>query len=127
VSVRHDLRLPPRTSSVREARQFVIRCMGRARDTVLEQVALLVSELAANAVQHAKSWFTVTVESEGVIRVEVSDDDGSNVSRQLAHPEDPSGRGLNIVATVSDAWGVEHHPDDGKTVWFEVDPSDRAP
>jgi hypothetical protein len=35
-------------------------------------------------------------------------------------PEDPSGRGLKIVEMLSDDWGVDYHPNDGKTVWFVV-------
>ncbi len=97
-------------------------CMGGGRDTVVDRVTLLVSELAANAVQHAQTWFTVSVEATPRIRVEVSDEDGRPVRRQPGAPANTSGRGLNIVARASDGWGVELHPDDGKTVWFEIDP-----
>ena len=123
MSTPQELRLPPVTASVGDARRFVAGCIENVRDSVVDRVILLVSELAANAVQHARSWFTVSVEVTPRIRVEVSDANHSGVRRQPGQPSDPTGRGLNIVALGSDAWGVVHHPNDGKTVWFEVDPT----
>jgi anti-sigma regulatory factor (Ser/Thr protein kinase) len=82
---------------------------------------LLVSELATNAVIHAGSSFEVVLSADGCrLRVEVSDDDGC-----VPAPPEPSldaqgGRGLHIVGELADAWGVEAHQGDGKTVWFEV-------
>ena len=35
-------------------------------------------------------------------------------------PEDPTGRGLQIVNMLSQAWGVEQRATSGKTVWFTV-------
>lgn len=36
----------------------------------------------------------------------------------MAKRVDEGGRGLAIVATLSDDWGVEPHEGDGKHVWF---------
>jgi anti-sigma regulatory factor (Ser/Thr protein kinase) len=84
-------------------------------------VVLLASELATNAVVHARSRFLVVVDRcDDCVRVEVSDDD----TRPLAVPEVDqdsfSGRGLAMVVALADAWGVDHRPQEGKTVWFEV-------
>src|SRR5690349_5147725 len=60
-------------AAVRAARRFVI---DEARPTGLdaELVALLVSELAANAVLHARTPFTVAVDNDdSVVRVAVTD------------------------------------------------------
>jgi hypothetical protein len=35
-------------------------------------------------------------------------------------PEEPSGRGLQIVNMLSQDWGVEQRAAAGKTVWFVV-------
>ena len=35
-------------------------------------------------------------------------------------PEEPTGRGLQIVNMLSERWGVEHASAHGKTVWFTV-------
>jgi hypothetical protein len=44
-------------------------------------------------------------------------------------PNDPSGRGLQIVDMLSDEWGIEPEVPAGKTVWFSLtfDPRDGTP
>jgi anti-sigma regulatory factor (Ser/Thr protein kinase) len=110
---------PPEAQAVRDARSFVVGSPA-ASGVDPDLLAMAVSELASNAVLHARSSFTVS--SEGLpdgVRVEVSD--GSDVVPRPRQPE-PSrvtGRGLMIVAEVSRAWGVRRIPT-GKVVWFEM-------
>jgi len=87
---------------------------------------LLVSELVANSVEHSGAGkgdligLEVRV-ADGRVLVEVSDG-GPGFELPLSptrHPwEAEYGRGLLIVDSVADAWGVAH----GKrsTVWFEL-------
>ena len=35
------------------------------------------------------------------------------------NPTAVTGRGLRLVDSVADRWGVDQHRDEGKTVWFE--------
>ncbi len=110
---------PPDSRSVRAARAFVAEVVD-APDQVREDLALVVSELAANAVLHTTSAFTVTVRSLGdAVRVEVADT--SPVLPQVKDHGDraPTGRGLRIVDQLARARGV-HRTDDGKVVWAEV-------
>lgn len=124
----------PRTSSRRfihdaesvgRARTFVDASVpGRARED-RELLAVLVSELATNAVRHAATDFEVTVvedRASGRIRVGVSDQgEGTPVLHGLRTME-PHGRGLRIVGELSDKWGVEWAVGQGsKTVWFQLD------
>ena len=81
---------------------------------------LVAGELAANAVVHARSRYTVTLrDGNGRVTIEVAD---RNV-RLPAPAEIPltalSGRGLAIVARLSAAWGVRSS-DRGKVVWAEL-------
>lgn len=91
---------------------------GEVSATVRETAMLLVSELAANAVLHARSWFTVAAELSGrCLKVEVED-----ASRQLPvvlHPtaSSISGRGMFMVEALSSRWGAEPTRG-GKRVWF---------
>lgn len=54
------------------------------------------------------------------LRVEVSDPRGERqpVSRE-ATCEDRFGRGLTLVGTLADDWGVHPRPGVGKTVWAQ--------
>ncbi len=84
-------------------------------------IPLLVSELATNAVLHARSDFEVTViRLPKRMRVEVLDQNTRLPSFAVAPPDAHSGRGLLILQRLAGTWGVESHSDKGKTIWFEV-------
>jgi anti-sigma regulatory factor (Ser/Thr protein kinase) len=82
------------------------------------RLTLLVSELATNALQHGRTAFTVGLERlDNAIKVEVSDTGPGVPTITAASLDRPGGRGLRIVETLSDSWGVTPRPT-GKTVWF---------
>jgi anti-sigma regulatory factor (Ser/Thr protein kinase) len=112
---------PAEASSVPTARRFVrTTLLELGLEAAWDAAAMLVSELATNAVLHARTDFTITVERHGdVVRVSVLDR-SSVVPRQRTYGTDSTtGRGMRLVASLALAWGVEQH-DGGKTVWFEV-------
>ena len=116
------IRLAPQPRSVSEARRFVVEQtydLPRALRDVLE---LCVAELAANCVLHTGSSFSVTVIRADGVRIEVTDAGSGSVEPRRASDRDERGRGLHIVETLADAWGVlpaEQPP--GKTVWAQFD------
>ncbi|MDQ0908938.1 anti-sigma regulatory factor (Ser/Thr protein kinase) [Streptomyces canus] len=92
-------------------------------------VALVVAELAANAVLHGRVpghdfGLRVALDTAaGLVRVEVAD--AASVKRPPATvpssvPEGESGRGLLLVDALAVRWGsVPRHPL-GKTVWADI-------
>lgn len=114
-------RFEPRPESVRDARRFVFRTLADT-GTVADDAALLVSELATNAVIHAGSAYTVTVRRDGhVVRVEVADASPASARRCHYSPTSGTGRGLGMVEDLASGWGVEElGSGDGKVVWFEL-------
>ncbi|MYV98848.1 ATP-binding protein [Streptomyces sp. SID3343] len=92
-----------------------------------DSAALVVAELASNAVLHAcvpgrGFALRLTYDSgTGVIRIEVSD----HHPRQPVSVPPPSdadnGRGLILVDAVSDRWGTSVQGDSGKTVFAEIE------
>jgi anti-sigma regulatory factor (Ser/Thr protein kinase) len=111
----------PDPSEVFAARHFVL-CVLEGWGLEMEDVPLLVSELATNAVLHARSDFEVTViRSPQSIRVEVFDQNTRLPSFAVAPTDAYSGRGLMLLRGLSTNWGVESHSDIGKTIWFEVE------
>ena len=120
--VRSDL-FPCDRSSVKAARRFIGECVEHVGLNCLPNVQLMVSELATNAVLHAKSQFDVTLErvAHGAVRVEVRDF-GSGIPRLApSSTEAVDGRGLRIVDLLSQTWGVENRPGGrGKSTWFTV-------
>jgi len=92
-------------------------------------VALLVAELAANAVRHGRVpgrdfhlLIALDVRTR-LIRIEVADASARQPrfgSETVAGPEDESGRGLLLVAVLAARWGTAPRTPMGKTVWAEV-------
>lgn len=111
--------MPGEALSVLRARRFV--CVHLVEHRLLylvDDVRLVVSELAGNAVRHAHSPFTVSL-GQADRAVMLSVQDGSPGAPALLAPEllDTEGRGVFIVDLVSDDWGVTHAPGRGKSVW----------
>jgi anti-sigma regulatory factor (Ser/Thr protein kinase) len=110
----------PTTSSVGHVRRLAVGALDGLSAATVDDVALVVSELAANAVRHGRTPYTVSITQQpGTVRVEVQDRGGG--SPVMRHPEATAigGRGLQIVDAVSRSWGVERVPD-GKFVWAEL-------
>ncbi|MDP3713927.1 MAG: ATP-binding protein [Mycobacteriales bacterium] len=114
------LELPPEPVSVRQARRFVREALLVAQRAIWQEAAeLAVSELVTNAVLHGHStaWVTVSLDQHR-LRVEVRD--GSARLPALRHYDDEAttGRGMALVAAVTDAHGVQELSAGGKVVWF---------
>jgi two-component sensor histidine kinase len=99
-------------------------------------VALVVGELAANAVQHGRvpgREFGLRLaldRAAGLLRVEVAD--AASAKRlpgavPSSPPEDESGRGLLLVDALAMRWGSAPRRPVGKTVWAELSLNSQLP
>jgi anti-sigma regulatory factor (Ser/Thr protein kinase) len=104
---------------VSAARQFVRDALSGESTETVAAAELMTSELTANCVRHARTDFELTVKSEGQIRIEVRDTGQGRPELRSPTEKDLSGRGLRIVDTLSDAWGVIA-TSSGKVVWFTL-------
>ncbi|GAA3857567.1 ATP-binding protein [Streptomyces sedi] len=88
-----------------------------------DDIALIVTELVANAVQHtACHAIRLRVTRLGPRRVQVAVVDKSRCLPTLRVPgdEDGSGRGLRLVEAVTTRWGTDPLPW-GKRVWADLE------
>ena len=114
--VKADLRA---VSEVRRALREFLRPW--ERPGTADVAELLTSELVTNALVHTDhdAVVTATVGPRG-LRVEVRDFTGSRPEpRTPAADDGTNGRGLVLVQSLADAWGVRAHGV-GKVVWFEL-------
>jgi anti-sigma regulatory factor (Ser/Thr protein kinase) len=111
--------LPSEPASVPRARKLVAEALAGITPLALDNVALVVSELATNCVRHAKTEFQLCVSYDGEsVRVEVTDRGAGRPAAGHPGPEQPQGRGLFLVQAITRRWGVIPAPTgDGKTVW----------
>ena len=89
-------------------------------DEFVENAEIIASELATNAVKHARSPFRVALApSADTIRISVRD--ASFAPPVRLHPDGVlvGGRGVQLVAALARDWGVRDEAD-GKTVWAEL-------
>jgi MEDS: MEthanogen/methylotroph, DcmR Sensory domain len=108
------------------ARHFTV---GTVRDwgagDIADDAALVVTELAANAIVHAHSGFTVILSARGdLVRISVRDasplpGEGSAAEGSAALMPVPL-HGLGAVDALASRWGVESLGTAGKTVWVEL-------
>lgn len=127
---RRDARLSSSEGlGVRDVRAYVRRVLEGAEHSFdLDDVDLMVSEIATNAVRHTHSGLpgggvrVSVLVSATRLRVEVQDEGGAR-ARPIVPPQrdglSESGRGLMIVDGLADRWGIVDGKD-GVSVWFEV-------
>jgi anti-sigma regulatory factor (Ser/Thr protein kinase) len=121
---------PAIPQSVHAARRFATDALAGLPADALETIELMVSELATNCIRHERMSFYVTISRlQREIRIEVTDSGSGVPMMRSPGPNDPSGRGLQIVDMLSDEWGIEPEVPAGKTVWFSLtfDPRDGTP
>ncbi|MEU7601821.1 ATP-binding protein [Streptomyces sp. NPDC040724] len=95
-------------------------------DPLIDRAALGVTELLTNVHRHAQPDKTCTVEIElrlGRLTVSVIDSDPRLpvLHETQAGSLETCGRGLALVAALSEAWGARQQSDGpGKVVWFSL-------
>jgi anti-sigma regulatory factor (Ser/Thr protein kinase) len=105
------------TVSASRARDFVsFHLVEHHLRYLIDDVRLVVSELATNALGHAQTPFIVTLQEE-VVLLTVQDGSASVPVHSAAQGTDAAGRGLAIVDLVNRDWGVTPRPDGTKSVW----------
>jgi hypothetical protein len=112
---------PGRPDSIRAARHFAHKVFGDwGLDGHAEAGLLIVSELATNAVVHARSDFEVRLLYAGsAVRISVRDASPALPEPRPFSADSISGRGLAIVTAFSSRWGSQNYAG-GKEVWAEL-------
>ena len=130
--IHEHLALRAEPASVRTGRRFLQSVLAdRVSAEVAETAVLLGSEALTNAVVHAGTPLVLECysdEDRGELVVEVFDHDDTAVLTPVAAAglrslmvtpdlDAEGGRGLLMIATLADRWGISH-ASSGKVVWF---------
>jgi anti-sigma regulatory factor (Ser/Thr protein kinase) len=116
---RAERELPVSHQAPALAREFLRTASCAVHHSALvDDALLLTSELVTNSVLHGGPPLVVAVDCDGErLQVRVRDGSLAVPSPHEAEQTDESGRGLALVAALSDEWGIDPKPD-GKYVWF---------
>ncbi|MEW2400638.1 SpoIIE family protein phosphatase [Streptomyces sp. NPDC046862] len=111
--------VPADPAMVAEARKFAA---GRLEEWGLDDASyiteLVVSELVTNAIRHAEPPVQLRLILDRTLICEVSDASSTAPHLRRARTYDEGGRGLMLVAQLTQAWGTRHTAL-GKTIWAE--------
>ncbi|MGK5544555.1 SpoIIE family protein phosphatase [Streptomyces sp. URMC 127] len=112
--------LPAERSVVADARKFASE---QLTAWGLEELGftteLVVSELVTNAVRHARAPIRLRlIRERSSLICEVSDASSTSPRMRRARVTDEGGRGLLLVAQLTERWGTRFTAD-GKTIWAE--------
>ncbi len=116
------MEVPRGIRSVRHARRW---CLGlflrwHLSREVADAARLVVNELVSNALLHGRGPIELVLRRTAtMLYVEVFDASGHMPRRRLASTDDEGGRGLHLVASLSQRWGVRP-AGDGKSVWVAM-------
>jgi anti-sigma regulatory factor (Ser/Thr protein kinase) len=109
------------TDDPRRARRFVQEALSEwSHDEIIDNCLLVVGELTANAVRHARSDFTVSL-TRADTTIQITVGDSSDRQPRVREPDVPEagGRGLRIVDAIATRWGHQF-VDGGKLVWAHI-------
>lgn len=119
--------IPRQSEAVGIVRRDVSKLLadwGMERDA--PSVAVIISELLTNALQHGAGTVTLCLARHGEgIRGAVSDHGSGTPRKSEAAGDAEHGRGLAIVDAYTTAWGVHPLACGGKQVWFDYKPAGR--
>jgi anti-sigma regulatory factor (Ser/Thr protein kinase) len=126
----HQIVLAAEPVSASLARDFVsLHLAAHDLRDLVEDMRLVVSELATNAVAHARTPFVVTLSrAHRTVLVVIQDESTSVPVSAAPDAMDISGRGLMIVELLSHEWGTSTDARGSKSVWasFRADPNRAA-
>ncbi|MEU4561797.1 ATP-binding protein [Actinoplanes sp. NPDC023936] len=108
----------PRTS--RKAVVGVLHVWGYSDELWTADVAVVVSELVTNAVQHGAGSVVLEIEAYGD-QVIVSVADGSSIIPRRREPDGRGGRGLALIEALTRRWHVEEYQG-GKRIRAQMPP-----
>jgi MEDS: MEthanogen/methylotroph, DcmR Sensory domain len=111
----------PGHGAPRAARHFAIDTLRRwGEEAFADDAAMVTTELATNAVTHARSGLTVGISrADGMVRISVRDSGAAPASDSDTPLTAVTNHGLGMVAALARRWGVEPLAD-GKMVWAEL-------
>lgn len=121
--IRRRSRTFPRcAAAVSRARSFVGGCILGCPLDLVDDIQLCVSELATNAIQHTPAghrFLVLVIGTGSALRIEVHDAGPDTPRLRAPADTDDRGRGLLLVDSFADDWGVADRNGPGKIVWAE--------
>lgn len=123
-----EWQVPSDPAAVAEVRASVSRRLAQwGLDELTFTTELVLSELVTNAIRYGGEPIQVRVLYDRTLICEVFDSSNTSPHLRYAAMTDEGGRGLFLVAQLSERWGTRYTPE-GKVIWAEQSlPRDAGP
>ncbi|WP_431040273.1 SpoIIE family protein phosphatase [Streptomyces sp. P9-1] len=109
----------PDPGEVPAVRQWAVELLSAwGLDDIAFVTELVVSELVTNAIRYGEPPIRVRLIRDRTLICEVTDSSSTSPHLRRAHAFDEGGRGLLLVAQLTQRWG-SRQADGGKTIWAE--------
>ena len=124
MEVAERLQLGDEPDAVPRARRFAVAALaGLFPDELVDDAALIISELVTNAFLHGDPPVVVRISARAhLVHIEVADDSRSAPMRGRPDGTAMTGRGMGLIESLSSRWGVAPEAT-GKRVWCELETS----
>lgn len=114
-----EWQVPANPAAVSDVRAAVSRQLARwDLDELGFTTELILSELVTNAIRYGGDPIQVRMLYDRTLICEVFDSSSTSPHLRYAAMTDEGGRGLFLVAQLSDRWGTRYTPE-GKVIWAE--------
>jgi anti-sigma regulatory factor (Ser/Thr protein kinase) len=114
-----EWRVPADPAAVSEVRASVSRRLAQwGLDELTFTTQLILSELVTNAIRYGVDPIHVRVLYDRTLICEVFDSSNTSPHLRYAAMTDEGGRGLFLVAQLTERWGTRYTPE-GKVIWAE--------
>ena len=113
---------PPEAAAVTHVRHGVqtMLTQWKVPETAAEDIVLVVEELLANVIDHARTPFRIAVDRhDSTVRIAVHDKSPAPPQVRDLDLTALRGRGLRLVAAIAQRWGYDNEAT-GKRVWAEI-------
>jgi anti-sigma regulatory factor (Ser/Thr protein kinase) len=101
-------------------RQSAAELLADQPPEIVQDVLLVVTELVDNVVQHTDGGGELhLIRDDDTVWIEVHDHSHVFPQLQRSDPRRPGGRGLLLIAAITDRWGSKPTPT-GKLVWARL-------
>jgi anti-sigma regulatory factor (Ser/Thr protein kinase) len=121
--LQRSTRLEPVPASAGDARRLVRAALAEVGESeAVSSAELAVSELVTNAILHAATAVQLSINvTDLTVTIAVRDWHPRLPLQRPPSLTATTGRGLALIAAVTDAFGVDTEKPTGKSVWFRLD------
>jgi hypothetical protein len=119
-----ERRLECHVQSIPQARHELARALdnvGVGKDRTYNDILVVATEMMTNAVRACKNYLGMRIQIHHTwLQIDVTDDNPNPAVQLHPAPDETHGRGIKIIAALSERWGQTPWNGSTKTIWSQL-------